>query len=240
MKKQELITKTVANTITVKELAERASVFEFDQRVAMVYSKSNIVPKEFQNNVADCYVIINLARQLGVPEMMAFQNIYVIQGKPSFSAQFWIAQFNSCGQYTSINYDFTGEVSDGTRACIAYATEKLTGKLIMGPEVSMITAKQEGWSTKSGSKWKTMPELMLRYRAATFLCRTVAPQLTMGLHSTEENKEIATNEVKTKSVKTQDETVSLAKVVEEVVKDDPTPQLVIAPETKMVRDNDLF
>ena len=62
----------------------------------------------------------------------------------------------------------------------------------------------------------------------------------MGLHSTEENKEIATKEGKTKSVKTQDETVSLAKVVEEVVKDDPTPHLVIAPETKMVRDNDLF
>jgi len=47
-------------------------------------------------------------------------------------------------------------------------------------------AKAEGWVDKSGSKWKTMPELMMRYRAAAFFGRLYAPEITMGMHSVEE------------------------------------------------------
>ncbi|MGK3945742.1 hypothetical protein ABK046_46285, partial [Streptomyces caeruleatus] len=47
-------------------------------------------------------------------------------------------------------------------------------------------AKAEGWSTKSGSKWKTMPELMLMYRAAAFLIRAYAPEISMGLRTDDE------------------------------------------------------
>jgi hypothetical protein len=47
-------------------------------------------------------------------------------------------------------------------------------------------AKAEGWSTKNGSKWKTMPDLMLRYRSATFLIRCTAPEIGLGLQTAEE------------------------------------------------------
>jgi hypothetical protein len=47
-------------------------------------------------------------------------------------------------------------------------------------------AKAEGWYNKTGSKWRTMPELMLRYRAATFLIRSVAPDIALGFPTTEE------------------------------------------------------
>ena len=50
----------------------------------------------------------------------------------------------------------------------------------------MDMAKAEGWVDKSGSKWKTMPELMMRYRAAAFFGRLYAPEITMGMHSVEE------------------------------------------------------
>lgn len=43
---------------------------------------------------------------------------------------------------------------------------------------------------KDGSKWKTMPDLMLRYRAATLFARTYAPELTMGMHTVEEEQDI--------------------------------------------------
>ena len=36
---------------------------------------------------------------------------------------------------------------------------------------------------KNGSKWQTMPELMLRYRAATFFGRLYAPDILMGMRS---------------------------------------------------------
>ena len=47
-------------------------------------------------------------------------------------------------------------------------------------------AKAEGWLQKQGSKWQTMPDLMLRYRAAAFFARQYAPELTMGMHTAEE------------------------------------------------------
>jgi len=47
-------------------------------------------------------------------------------------------------------------------------------------------AAAEGWATKAGSKWKTMPELMLRYRAAAFFGRLYAPDILMGMQTAEE------------------------------------------------------
>ena len=47
-------------------------------------------------------------------------------------------------------------------------------------------AKAEGWYTKNGSKWKTMPEQMLQYRAAAFWTRAYAPEIALGMHTAEE------------------------------------------------------
>ena len=47
-------------------------------------------------------------------------------------------------------------------------------------------AKAEGWLTKTGSKWQTMPELMLKYRAAAFFGRLYAPEVLMGMQTAEE------------------------------------------------------
>ena len=51
-------------------------------------------------------------------------------------------------------------------------------------------AKKEGWFNKSGSKWQTMPEQMLRYRAAAFWQRVYCPEISMGFMTTEEAEDI--------------------------------------------------
>jgi hypothetical protein len=71
-------------------------------------------------------------------------------------------------------------------SCTAWAKDKSDGETLEGPTVTMEMAKAEGWSTKSGSKWKTMPELMIRYRAAAFFGRLYAPELLAGLHHADE------------------------------------------------------
>ena len=50
----------------------------------------------------------------------------------------------------------------------------------IAPSIAM--AKAEGWYAKNGSKWKTMEDLMLRYRSAAFFARTVAPEVALGGH----------------------------------------------------------
>src|SRR5690606_28728464 len=56
-------------------------------------------------------------------------------------------------------------------------------------------AHAEGWVSKNGSKWKTMPELMIRYRAAAFFGRLYAPEITMGMHTQEEVMDIPYEDV---------------------------------------------
>ena len=56
----------------------------------------------------------------------------------------------------------------------------------MGPLVTIAMAKAEGWYQKNGSKWKTMPELMICYRSAAFWTRLFAPEIGLGINTSDE------------------------------------------------------
>lgn len=55
----------------------------------------------------------------------------------------------------------------------------------------MKMANAEQWTTKNGSKWKTMPEVMIQYRAASFFGRMNCPDMIMGIYSADEAAEMA-------------------------------------------------
>lgn len=178
----------VSDLTGVAEMDEKE--FELAQRKAMVYAKSTLVPKQYQNNVSNCLIAMHMANKIGADILMVMQNLYIVHNQPSWSAKFMIACFNCCGRFSSIDY----VMSNDNQECVAVCTELQTGKVLRGVPVSMAMAEKSGWSTKAGSKWKTLPELMLRYRAATFLIRTVAPELTMGCPMQDEMNDIKTIE----------------------------------------------
>lgn len=163
--------------------------FALAQREASALANSSLVPKEFQGNVANCLIAMNLARRTGFDALMVMQNLDVIHGRPSFRASFLIACVNACGKFTPLRYRITGDGDDKT--CIAYANDRETGEEIEGPPVSIKMAKDEGWYGKNGSKWKTMDGLMLRYRAAAFFARTTAPEVSLGMMTSDELEDMA-------------------------------------------------
>lgn len=165
-----------------------AAGFELLQRMANMFSNSTLVPDQYKGakNIGNCVIAMNMAQRMNADPLMVMQNLYVVYGQPSWSSKFMISMFNMCGRYSSIHYDETGEKGTDTWGCIAWATEKSTGKRLSGPEVTIGIAKKEGWYAKNGSKWQTMPEQMMRYRAAAWFIRTTAPELSMGLQTTDE------------------------------------------------------
>ena len=167
---------------------QSAEGFALLQRMANMFVGSTLVPEQFrgQNNYGNCVIALNMAQRLGADPLMVMQNLYVVYGTPSWSSKFMIAMFNQCGRYESIHYEETGKKGTDTQGVIAWAKEKSTGEILKGPEVTIKTAKDEGWYGKNGSKWKTMPEQMLRYRAAAWFIRTTAPELSMGLQTVDE------------------------------------------------------
>lgn len=158
--------------------------FAHIQRVAKMFSSSSLIPDTFKGNIANCTIALEMAHRMGANPMAVMQNLYIVHGKPGWSAQFIIACLNQCGKFSPIRFRIIGDGDDKT--CTAWAKELESGETLEGPPVSIGMAKKEGWATKSGSKWQTMPDLMLRYRAATFFGRLYAPDLLMGMQSQDE------------------------------------------------------
>lgn len=160
------------------------SEFEQAQRVAKMICASDLVPQNFRSNIANTVIALEMSKRINASVLMVMQNLYIIHGKPSWSSTFIISAINACGRFSPLRYE-VGKDERG-EFCTAWAYDKKTNDKLMGVRVDMTMATAEGWVAKSGSKWKTMPELMLRYRAATFFGRTYCPDILMGMHTAEE------------------------------------------------------
>ena len=198
-KKLEVLAKPAQQPIAanVKMGFDTAQGFELMQRAASLLCASTLVPTQYQGtkNLPNCVVALNMANRIGADPLMVMQNLYVVHGNPSWSAQFVIACFNQCGRFSAMRFRWANKPSNPDDipenwACQAYATEISTGEKIEGPTITIKMAKKEGWFGKSGSKWQTIPELMLMYRAGAWLQRTHAPDISMGLKTVEEEGDI--------------------------------------------------
>lgn len=169
--------------------------------------------------VANCMIAIEISMRIGASPLMVMQNMVPIYGKPSWSSKFLIATVNSCGRFEPLQYRFTNKgmlgmvdytdyvwddrnrrkqavqkLFDGRTIpdieCVAYTTKKGSKELLESSPVSVRLAIQEGWYTKNGSKWQTMTQQMLMYRAASWWTSVYAPDLSMGMRTIEEQQDI--------------------------------------------------
>lgn len=178
------------NEITVMKPAQlqffgSSEGFELCQRMAKVFATSSLVPTQYQNNMSNCIIAMEMASRIGASPLQVMQNLYIVHGNPGFSAKFLIACINASGKFSPLRYEYKGKENTDDWSCRAYAVDK-DGEVLHGAWVSIKMAKAEGWYSKSGSKWQTMPELMLQYRAAAFFQRTYAPEISLGMQTAEE------------------------------------------------------
>lgn len=159
--------------------------FMMATQMAKAFANSTIVPKEYQGNFANGLVAIEIATRLKTSPLMVMQNLNVIQGRPSWSAQFLIAMVNGSGKYDmELQFEEKNDKNGKPFSCQCW-TERY-GRKVTGPVIDMDMANAEGWVQKNGSKWKTMPQIMLRYRAASFFARMNCPELALGYYSKDE------------------------------------------------------
>ena len=159
--------------------------FIMAMQMAKALSESTIVPQTYQKNPSNCLIAIEQAQRMNISPLMVMQNLYPIQGRPSWSSKFLIASINASHKFDiELQYDETKDKDGRPYSCVAWTMKN--GRRVEGMEVNMQMAKDEGWLGKNGSKWKTMPQLMLRYRAASFFSSLNCPELTMGIYTKEE------------------------------------------------------
>lgn len=163
-----------------------AGAFNRLMRTAEIFSESAIVPEHFRRKPADCFVALQLANEMRLPPMSVFQNMHFVKGKAGWSSQYLIGRANASGAFTGgIEWEISGKGAD--LAVTAYATLKSSGNRVEYT-VSYAMAHAEGWT--SNTKYKTMPELMLRYRSASTLVGLYCPEVKFGIATREELEDI--------------------------------------------------
>lgn len=153
-------------------------------RVAQMLAQSTLVPQNYQGKPQDCFIAVELASRMNTSPIFIMQNLYVVKGKPSWAGQACIAMVNSCGKFRNVRLVYTGTRGAEDRGCYLEAIRLSDGQIVQGTEVTIAMAKAEGWT--SNSKWRSMPEQMLGYRAASFFARLHCPEALMGLQTYEE------------------------------------------------------
>ncbi|WMC91226.1 hypothetical protein [Kineothrix sp. MB12-C1] len=159
--------------------------------IGKMFASSTLVPQAYQGKPMDCTIAVDMANRMGVSPMMVMQNLYVVQGKPSWSGQACMSLIIASGKYRNVKPVYFGEKNSDERGCRIEAISMDTGEIITGTDITIKMAKEEGWHGKSGSKWKTMPEQMLAYRAATFFARVYIPNALMGVYVEGEVEDIS-------------------------------------------------
>lgn len=154
-------------------------------QMAKALAESTIVPQNFQRNVSNCLIAISQAQKYGIDPLTVMQNLYVIQGRPTWKASFIIAMINNSGKYDfELQFEEKNDKDGKPYSCRCWAEKG--GRRVDGITVTMDMADEEGWTKKNGTKWKTLPALMLRYRAASFFGNLNCPELTSGMYTKEE------------------------------------------------------
>jgi hypothetical protein len=182
----ELAKKPVPAQLVAHDDSEFANLLDtgkFQQmfKAASLFAQSQLIPVQYQNKPANCFVALQMAVRLGVDPMMFMQNTYVVHSKPAMEAKLKIALINKNGPFNDpIQWVFEGEGDN--RKCTAFGILESGTKC--EATVTMKMVKAEGWI--KNPKWVNMPDLMFRYRSAAFLGNLYCPDVLMGMQSVDE------------------------------------------------------
>ena len=190
---------TTQSTEGESSIYKNTDSFEFAQRQAKSLCESDLVPISYrgQKGLPNCLVALEMSKRMNLSPLTVMQNLNIIHGVPTWSAQFISSQILGCGRFENFDYLVKGEGETLEVQCIAKRIADQ--KIVKGTAVSMKRARLDGWT--KNPKYPSMPELMLRNRAATFFGRQYIPDLLLGVQTSEEVVDIQPLDVTPETVK---------------------------------------
>jgi hypothetical protein len=170
------------DTFTMNKIEVMKEALRFSE----IMAQSDIIPTHYRGKPANVFIAMQTAFRTNLDPMQVMQNTFIVSGKLGMSSTFAISLANSSGLFEGgIRYRIEG-VDDDLKVT-AYANLKKSGAEI-SYTISMREAQAENWT--KNPKYRTLPELMLRYRSATLLIRTHVPEVINGMHMVEEIEDI--------------------------------------------------
>lgn len=177
-------------SVANKNMWNDAESMKLTISAAKMLASTAAMPDSYKGKVGDCMILIDLAGRMGLSPIAVAQFTQVVKGNLTWKGQACKALIDGSGRFRNSRYEMFGEEGKDSWGCRLVAERKADGVTVIGPEVSIKMANDMGWTARNGSPWLTMPELMLRYRAATFFARTECPETLMGFYTADEMADI--------------------------------------------------
>lgn len=147
---------------------------------------SKIMPKEIDTPEKAAVVILT-GRELGLRMMASTRSVYVVNGKPSLSAQMMLSLAYGTKELEDI--EITEEGQGESAKCTVAVKRK--GKKSYSYSFSVEMAKKMG---KYQNEWLKQPENMAKQRAISGNLRVTFPDAILGMYTPEEIQSVEVEE----------------------------------------------
>lgn len=157
-------------------LQQQVAAMDAASRLAGALCSTAMVPKQYQGKPDDGAAAILYGAELGMNPIQSLQNVMVINGKPGVEARTMVALLKTKGyrvetvEQSDTKVTVRGVAPDGHEETSTWTIDR---------------AAQAGYT--SNALYKKIPAQMLWAKAATEVCRKIAPDVLLGIaYSTEE------------------------------------------------------
>jgi len=147
--------------------------FDTAYRLSGNLAASSLLPDTLRGKPSDVLVTVLYGQELGLAPMQAIQSIYVVKGRPTISAQLWVALTRRAGhkfrvidetpESCTVEVERSDDPGHPTRVTYTLEQARVAGLL-------------------SNSTWRNHPHAMLYARAASTACRRACPEIALGFY----------------------------------------------------------
>lgn len=148
------------------------------QTLAEMMSKSALLPDALKGKVADIAVQILAGSELGLAPMASIRGVFVVQGKPTLSADTMVGLILGSGLA-----EYFMQI-EATATSVTFEAKRRGAPAAQRCTWTMEDAKRAGLNTKD--TWRLYPRQMLASRAKAELARSAFPDILAGTYDPDE------------------------------------------------------
>jgi hypothetical protein len=161
----------------LERILKQARAMEAAHHLGSALAKTGMVPDIYRDKADDATAAILFGAELGLSAIQSLQNIFIVRGKPAVYSRTMVAQVIAAGH-------FVYEESAAPES-VTWKGRRADSGVEFTSTWTIDRAKAAGFT--SNKLYQSMPTEMLRAKAQAEVCRTMAPDVLLGMaHSREE------------------------------------------------------
>lgn len=166
-------------------LVKQAQAMDAAYKIGSALANTQMVPQTFRGKPEDATAAILYGAELGLKPTQALQQVFVVHGQPAIYARTMVGLLKAKG------YAF--ETVESTDESVTVRGTSPRGEVEQSTWT--IARAQKAGYTKNG-KYQSDPQAMLYAKAASEVCRKLAPDVLLGIRYTAEDLELEPKPVK--------------------------------------------